>query len=188
MGVVDFIATITSVIYVILAIQNKAICFLFGLISALVWAYASYFQYGLVWDASLQLFYAVMSIYGWWRWSPNKDNMLLPICPMAKDQHLFSMVCIMVLTMVLGLVSNYLIATNFAWLDAFTTSILIVGTFQLAQRWLESWIYMLVADLLYIYIYGTSGAYFFAAMMAFYCFMAVWGYSIWRRSMDRAVA
>ena len=187
MGVVDFIATITSVVYVILAIQNKAICFLFGLISALVWGYASYFQYGLVWDASLQLFYAIMSIYGWWRWTPNKDKASLLISSMSKGKHVFSMGCIMVLTIGLGLVSNYFISTNFAWLDAFTTSILIIGTFQLAQRWLECWVYMLVADLLYIYIYGISGAYFFAAMMVFYCFMAMWGYLTWCRSMHRIV-
>ena len=58
----EIIATILSIIYIVLAVRNKSLCFVFGLLASLVWGYVSFYNYNLLFDALLQVFYVGMSI------------------------------------------------------------------------------------------------------------------------------
>ena len=50
------------------ATQNKAICFVFGLMASGLWAYHDFVNLNLKFDGFLQVFYVGMSIWGLYNW------------------------------------------------------------------------------------------------------------------------
>lgn len=181
MSLIEWLATGCGIIYILLAIRNLSLCFVFGLVGSLIWAYASYEYYQLIWDASLNVFYAAMSIYGLWAWQRGQQAAPLAISEWPISKHLS--VCAVGLVFVAGMtyVGQHFLAGRFAFWDAFTTVYLVIGTIMLTRRVHSSWIYLLIADIIYIFIYQASGATLFMWMMVLYSVMAVVGYIQWRK-------
>lgn len=182
MGLLDWIALLTSLAYVVLAARNNNWCWLFAAVSTAVWAYQSWFEYRLVSDALLQLFYFVMAGVGIWRWTRGGAGATaLPVRHMTAAEHL--------LTLAVGLVGGWLLGYFFAsrlaaaatYPDAITTAFSVVTTFLLVGRRLENWLYWIVIDLAYVWIYQAQGAVLFAVMMVVNVIVAVYGYWNWRQ-------
>ena len=88
MSILETIATLLSLIYIVLAVNNKSICFVFGLVASLVWGYVSMYSYNLLFDTILQIFYVGMSVYGLYLWRSSKDQSEeLPITHMTAKDH-----------------------------------------------------------------------------------------------------
>ncbi|MEM1359086.1 MAG: nicotinamide riboside transporter PnuC [Bacteroidota bacterium] len=205
-GPLDWIALLTSLAYVFLAARDNNWCWFFAAISTAVWAYQSFVVYQLVSDGFLQLFYFVMAGIGLWQWqrmgktasmdieaSPELlDSSALPeragssIQRMTLLEHVF--------VIVLGLIGGWLlhlfvsgIFTAAATLpDGITTSFSIITTFLLIWRKLENWLYWIVIDLIYVWLYGSVGANLFSLMMVINVGMAIYGFSYWRKELRMA--
>ena len=198
-GPLDWLALLTSLAYVWLAARDNNWCWLFAAVSTSVWAYQSFVVYQLVSDGFLQLFYLVMAGVGIWRWrgsggrssGPAYDgddsfgeqtpDASPPILTMTLKEH--------ALVLIFGLLGGYAMYlfvsgtfTSAATLpDALTTAFSITTTFLLVWRRLENWLYWIVIDAVYVWIYLGTGAVLFALMMVINIGMAVYGYLNWRR-------
>ena len=188
MSTIEILAAGLSVVYVLLAIRNKPICFVFGLLGSLLWAYSSYTLYNLKWDAFLNVFYALMSVYGLWVWTGGSSKVALPIQRLSFNKHLSTLFLGGVATLLMAYIGQEYINSNYAFLDALTTILSIIGTIFISQRYLSSWAYLLLADLIYIYIYFASGASIFMWMMVFYSFMAILGLIQWNKIFNREIS
>jgi nicotinamide mononucleotide transporter len=199
-GPLDWLALITSLAYVWLAARDNNWCWLFAAVSTAVWAWQSFVVYQLISDGFLQLFYFVMAGVGIWRWRRSKaglteqgaarEDLLDDVVVQTRDiksmtarEHIY--------VLVFGLVGGWAmclfvsgIFTSAATLpDALTTAFSIATTFLLVWRRLENWLYWIVIDAVYIWIYLNTGAVLFALMMVINIGMAVYGYFHWRRKL-----
>ena len=198
-GPLDWLALITSLAYVWLAARDNNWCWLFAAVSTAVWAWQSFVVYQLISDGFLQLFYFVMAGVGIWRWRRNKvglieqgstqeasldTEMIRPnrdIQSMTTREHAY--------VLLFGLFGGWAmymfvssIFTSAATLpDALTTAFSIATTFLLVWRRLENWLYWIVIDAVYVWIYFNTGATLFALMMVINIGMAIYGYLNWRR-------
>ena len=196
-GAVEWFATLTALAYVYLAARDNNWCWLFAAVSALLWAYQSFFVYRLVSDALLQLFYLVMAGVGIYRWSSggrtSRDEEALdseaidrPANPdpgirrMTAREHLYTIGGGLAAGLFLGLTVGTLSAATQTYPDAITTALSVFATFLLIARRLENWLYWVVIDAAYVVIYWRSGALLFALLMVLYVGMAVYGYRSWR--------
>ncbi|MEM9546649.1 MAG: nicotinamide riboside transporter PnuC [Bacteroidota bacterium] len=180
MGALEWGATIFSLIYILFAMNNKTICFLFGIIGSGLWMISSY-QAGLKFDAALQVFYVLISILGIYRWKyggSKKEE--LPITEYSLKQHFFITVIGLICSAFLIYISQFIEFINLPILDATTTVFLVIGTLLLIERKLSSWIYLVVADIVYVYIYGVSGLWLFVGIMILYIIFGINGYLNWR--------
>ena len=149
------------------------------------WAYESYYHLHLVFDAGLQLFYVAMSVYGVYRWLyGGVDGTAKPITSMSSLEHAVAIASGTALSALLLFSSRYFDQLNFQFLDATTTAFLVVGTYYLIERKLESWVYLVICDVIYIYIYSQVGAYLFVGIMVLYIGFGIAGYRSWRNLMD----
>lgn len=180
MTLYEIVATILSLIYVVLAIRNRPICFIFGAIASIAWGYVSFFQYHLAFDALLQIFYVLMSIYGIYQWRSAYEEIELPITRMQIRDHIITLLGSIGVGLLVAYITLQFYDIAWPYLDSVTTGMLIFATYWLTQRKLENWIYFIMADATYIYIYWQSGAEAFAGMMVLYTIMAVLGYWSWR--------
>lgn len=184
MSTLEIIATVLSLIYIVLAVNNKSICFVFGLFASIVWGYVSLYNYNLVFDAILQIFYVGMSVYGLYQWrSAHEDSSELPITHMTMVDHAITVISGLVLGVAVAYCTSLVYDASWPYLDSLTTAFLMIATYYLVQRKIECWIYFIVADAIYIYIYYAQGATLFAYMMIAYTFMAALGYWQWNREM-----
>lgn len=188
MSTLEIIATVLSLIYIVLAVNNKAICFVFGLIASLVWGYVSMYSYNLLFDAILQIFYVGMSVYGLYLWRNGKGNEEeLSITQMTTMDHWVIISIGGLLGVGVAYVTGLFYDASWPYLDSLTTAFLMLATYYLVKRKIECWIYFVIADAIYIYIYWAQGAMLFAGMMVVYTIMAAVGYWQWQREMKTGV-
>ncbi len=182
----EWSAVVTALVYVGLAARSSAWCWPFGFVSAVLWAWTTYALYGLVSDALLQVFYAVMAVVGWWQWQHGRTTASgrtaqLPITTLPLRAHLLWSGLAAALALVLGFGFSYLATAVATYPDAFTTTFSVLATFLLIRRKLENWLYWVVVDLAYGWLYFSRGAVLFGLLMVVYVGMAVYGYVTWRR-------
>lgn len=179
---IQIAAILFSIIYILFAVNEKQICFLFGGIGCSLWAYEDFVNLNLIFDGFLQLFYVGMSIYGWLVWSKRdqlKDES--PIRNMTWQKHLITIATALIISIALAKVSTLFFETNLPYLDAITTSFAIVATYLLAEKYIDNWVYWMVINPIYVYIYYRTGAWFFLGMMILYTIMSIWGFIQWRK-------
>ncbi len=190
MPLVELISVITAIIYVVLAARKNIWCWLFGIISSIFWTYAAYQYYQLYVDALLQIYYVAMGVYGWYSWNRGfklAASEQLAITKMKNKEHIQIIVGGILLTVLVGYFFKTYTAAVATYLDAFTTVFAIITTVLVARKKLENWIYWIVIDLVYVYLYGSRGGYLFAALNVIYIVVAYFGYLNWRKEINEKV-
>ncbi len=181
----QWIAFVASLIYIYFAVKNKPICFIFGIIASGFWAYESFYVLNLKFDAGLQIFYVLMSGIGIYSWlHGGREKRELPITRFTWIQHTIAIVAGIIVTVIIGYLGSIYLDTVRPILDSITTGFSIIATVMLVRRIIDNWIYLVICDILYIYIYGSQGAILFVIMMVIYAVMGVWGYINWKKLMN----
>jgi len=174
-------AVIFGLIYIYLVVQENVWCWFWGILSCALWAWSTYALYSLYVDAILNIFYVVMGFVGIYQWKfGSKDKSDLPITQMTVNQNVMVIVAGVALTFVFGFIFEKFTEAEKTYLDSFTTAFAVFATFMTIQKKLDNWIYWIVIDLLYIYIYWMIGAYLFMLLYMVYCVIAVNGYLKWK--------
>ncbi|WP_116127727.1 nicotinamide riboside transporter PnuC [Lewinella sp. IMCC34183] len=199
---VEWVATLTALAYVYLAARDSQWCWGFAAVSAVLWAHQSLVVYELVSDALLQVFYLIMAGVGLFQWHRSRraaaatdslDSLAMApsegttdIRSMTAAEHAIMIGGCLALGLLLGYAVGALATATQTYLDAITTTFSVAATFLLIGRRLENWLYWVVIDAVYVYIYLRSGALLFALLMVLYVILAVYGYREWRSAVDRS--
>lgn len=178
-SILEWTAVITSIIYVILAAKESIWCWFFGIIGVIC-SLIVYFQSKFYLDASLQVYYFFVSIYGWWNWGRSNKNELLLISTRKKPWHLQILVLGLIIAYPLGLLSQYF-GGALPFIDALTTSFSLLATYMVAKKILENWLYWIVIDLICVWAYWTKELYLFAFLFLIYSIVAVFGWLAWKK-------
>jgi len=175
-------AVIFGIAYVVLAAREKVACWFWGIISCGLWAYASFELYKLWVDAALQLFYVGMGFWGLYSWKfGGKRRQKLAIRVLPFPQHLKIFAAGIFLALLFGYFFDNYTPAAATYLDSFTTIFAIIATFLVVRKIMENWLYWIVIDALYTYLYLSRGAYLFALLMATYTLIAIAGFYIWKK-------
>ncbi|MDP5142779.1 nicotinamide riboside transporter PnuC [Rheinheimera baltica] len=178
----ELVATLLALAYVILALKHSLWCWPAALLSTLLFTHVMW-QSALLSDALLQLYYAGMALYGWWRW-----QQLRQATPGAKGSvfewrwqwHLVLIVITALAGWVLGMFMASYTQADFAYLDAQTTAFSVMATFLVARKLVSNWLYWVVIDAVSIYVYAQKHLYFLTGLFMLYTVIAIAGYFIWR--------
>ena len=163
--------------------------------------YASIYCHAQIYgDMSFSLFNICMCGYGFWKWMRSRPGREQK--PLAKEEaktnterrggivyrHFrwgeFGIVTLAtaVIWLAIYLILKYLTDSPVPALDAFTTTLNIVGTWVLAQKIIEVWGYWFLVNLLSIYLYMKRGLHFTTILLyTFYLCSSVYGWWKWKR-------
>lgn len=179
-------ATIFGLIYIVLAIKENVWCWFWGILSCGLWAWATYNLYSYYIDAILNVFYVLMGFIGIYQWKfGSRDKDELPVTQMAVSQHVIIVVAGVVFTFLLGFLFEKYTPAQKTYLDAFTTAFAIFATFMTIQKKIGSWIYWIIVDAIYVYMYWAVGAYLFMLLFIVNTILAIKGYLDWRKLVVR---
>ena len=169
--------------YLALAIRQSLWCWPAAMLSTAFWLLVVV-DARLYMDAALQVFYFAMAIYGWRQWkSGGFEGTGVRVHWWPASRHVLVLSAIAAVSAVFG----YMLSSTeaaFPYLDSLTTVAAVVATFMVTRKVIENWIYWLVIDSIYIYLYIERSLYAYAALYAIYLVMVVFGFLAWVRSLQ----
>ncbi len=179
-------AVVFGLIYVILAARKNYWCWYFGIVSCALWAYATFAYYQLYFDAILNIFYVIMGFWGLYQWKFGNDHQIeKPISSLGWNQNLKYIILGVLIALPFGYFFAAYTQAASTYLDSVTTVFAIVATFLTVYKILENWLYWIVVDILYVYLYITREAWLFALIFIIYIIIAIDGYISWRREYQK---
>lgn len=179
-SILEWIAVLTGITYVILAAKKSIFCWFFAIISAGIYVYICY-SADLLIESFLQLFYVLMGVFGWMMWNKNKaDN--YPIVTWRLDFHFLNVAVSTVIFLVVGYYFELNTSQDYPYLDAFTTVFSLAATYMVMQRILENWLYWIVIDIAAVFLYAGKGFYLTACLYGLFTLLAIIGFIKWRKT------
>lgn len=179
---IEIIAVITGLVYILLSIKQKISCWIFGIISSVLYIYILY-NSKIYADMALQIYYVAMGIYGWINWSKSNNNNQLQVSSL-NTKNLIKLSIIGILGFFI--ISIFLIKftdSNIPYIDAFTTILSFIATWMLAKKILEHWIIWIIVDSVSIGLYFYRELYITILLFIIYTIMAIKGYKEWKKGI-----
>ena len=177
---IEWLAVAFGVAEVLLARVNKVALYPAGIAGTLLSIYL-FIGSGLYAESLLNLYYVLMSIYGWWYWHKEKNKPPVPVSYSNRKE--WMTVAAIVIG---GFIFLYLILTNFTpstvpfW-DAFVSATAWAGMWLLAKRKIENWILLNISNAVAIPLLFYKHLILYAALTIFLFIVAVQGYFEWKK-------
>jgi len=176
----QWLGTIFGVCQVLLARQNNIHNYLFGIVAILISIWVLY-QSQLYADILLNLYYLVMSIYGWFYWMRGKQQKEAPISYSSKKEHKIAvgivLGCFALMAYWLGQHTD----SDVPYWDAMVVAFAWAGMWLMAKRKIENWIYLNISNFISIPLLTYKELYIYAGLTAFLFAVAVSGYIKWKK-------
>ncbi|MFK8040745.1 nicotinamide riboside transporter PnuC [Congregibacter sp.] len=179
--VLEGIAVVLGLAYLVLAIWEKRSCWIAG-------GLASALFMGIFWDAGLpmqgllQVFYLFMAALGWWRWGRDSSETARAVSKVGWRYHATILASLVLLSGVTLLARNTMTDLQ-AIVDTGSSWAGVLATWMVAQKKLESWIYWIAIDLLTAGLYLNAGLLASSGLYVVYTVLAIIGWKQWRQSV-----
>jgi nicotinamide mononucleotide transporter len=163
--------------------KESILAFPFGIINVLVYVYIC-FASKLYAYASINVFFAGMSIYGWYNWSrkdQNRKNIQISQCS-AKELIFDSVALVFFFIILRILLIKFTDSVVPTW-DALTTAIYIIAMWLLARKRIENWIGWIIGDIISIGLFAFEKLYFSSFQFLVFTIIAVLGFIEWRTKL-----
>ncbi len=175
-SIIETIAVILSVLYVILATKQNIWCWAAAGISVALYIYIC-FSAELFTETGLQVFYLIMAFYGYYNWTKKEQN--LQITQWSAGKHLTLIITGAIITFLMGFYFATYTSAKMPIVDSFTTVFSVIATYMIAKKVLSNWLYWIVIDAASIYLYFSRDLHLTSLLFIAYTIIAVFGYFSW---------
>lgn len=179
---IEIFALVTGVAYVVLEILQKNAMWVLGILTGAACAFSFGVQH--VWASmGLNLYYVVISFIGLAKWRKDGARVAegaIHLRALPKKVALWS-ACIFVLGSLAMFFLLRAIGDAEPRLDGAATVLSIIGTWWLAQSYLQQWLIWIVADIITTTLCIVTGQYWMALLYLAYIASAIYGYFHWRK-------
>src|ERR1035438_8191257 len=182
-SVVEIIAVAFGLVSVWSMKKESILAFPFGIVNVLIYAYICFIS-KLYAYSGINIFYAVMSAYGWVVWSRNDESdQKIRIARLSKKALILNCLAIAGFFFVLRILLIRFTDSVIPNWDAITTAIYIVGMWLLAWKKIENWIAWIAGDVISIGLFAYEKLYFSSFQFLVFTIIAVLGFIEWRRKL-----
>lgn len=142
----------------------------------------------LLGQAGRQLVFIAVSIYGWVRWSRNRDAEHVAVEPRWAGWKARIVLGVGMIggTLVLTPIFRALGSFEPVWADAWIFMGSLLATWGMAKGWTEFWLIWIAVDLVGVPLLVSAGYYASAVLYAFYGVFTFIGFLTWMRVQRRA--
>lgn len=182
----EWVSTVLQVASVWYAKKNKVLVYPTGIIGVLLASYIYFFISNppLYADAVLNIYYFVMSIYGWYNWVQKKDNdYAYPISWCDKKELNFGVALFLFFWAVIYFLLIKITNSNTPVLDSLVSSTAVTSMWWMAKRKMENWIAWILSNLVAIPLNFYKGFMLFTLMYILFLALAVSGYKEWKTKL-----
>lgn len=213
--VLEFTAAFFGVISVIYAKRENILVFPTGIISTAIYVYLLS-QWNLYGDLIINIYYTIMSLYGWYMWRKIIDDEKhhIPISRTTSTDKLktlgiflFTSVFVVIVYRYYNVMPNSLGLTDSVsyayenmtsgsledfrkitpYLDTFTTGIFFAAMWLMANKKIENWTFWIAGNIVSIPLYFIKGYGFTGIQYSIFLILAFQGYLAWKKSLNKSL-
>lgn len=176
-SIAEWLAVLLGMGYVILIAKRIRIGWWFAFISSCLFVYLCV-SANLFIEASLQLFYVAMALYGWFLWNEGSSEERT-IIKWPIRYHTINITLSALLTLILAFIMSKYTSQENPYLDAFTTIFSLAATFMAARRVLENWLYWIFINIGAMFLYAGRELYLASFQYLIFTIIAIFAYYSW---------
>lgn len=189
---IELIATLFGLISVYFATKRNILTWSTGIIN-IIFLFLLFYQIQLYADMLLQIYFFIMSIYGWYNWQKiDESNSKNKIIHMNKIEMFYYMLFLLLGTFIFGFIfsnihmllpSIFLIEASYPYFDSYTTIASVLATILLSQKKIQTWILWISVDVISVYLYYMKGVYFLSIEYVIFTYLCIFGLIDWYKKL-----
>jgi nicotinamide mononucleotide transporter len=170
--------------------KNSILVYPTGIIGVLLAAYIYYFDSNppLYADATLNIYYFAMSVYGWYNWVQKKDSShyTYPIKWCNRSELIGGIGFFFLSWLAIYLILFFWTNSDTPILDSLVSSSAITAMWWMAKRKIENWLAWIFSNIVAIPLNFYKGFMLFTLMYVIFLLLAWWGFVEWKRKYKSA--
>lgn len=191
-GALEFVAVISGIVSVWFSRKENIWVYPTGLLNTTFYIYLS-IKGSLFGEASVNLYYTIMSIYGWYLWTRKNQQQehVVRVTWSSKKEWLQEIGFFAAFYIVIFGSLTYL-KRDFApgaipWADAFASATAFTAMWLMARKKVESWYWWIATNIASIPLYFVKDYVFTSVYYFILLIMAFWGLVEWKRRARQTV-
>ena len=187
----EFIAVLAGIASVWFSKKEQVLVYPVGLINTTIFVYLS-FKGHLLGEASVNIYYTIMSVYGWWLWTrKNEQQQTVLQIQFSTQKELLQQLLFFAAFYAVLYTALYYAKAAFAegaipWADALSSAAAYTGMWLMAKKKVESWYYWIATNIFSIPLYFVKGYVFTSVQFAVLLALAIAGLIVWRKKAQAA--
>lgn len=185
--VLEFLAFVFGIISVFCAKKENIWVYPTGLISTIITVYLLY-QAKYFGDMTMNFYYSVMSIYGWYKWVSKSDEPDLLITRTTSKEKIIGF-GLFILTMIF----TYLVYIFFDYkleipnyIDIFTSGIFFTAMWYMAIKKIENWTLWIIGDFIAVPLFAYRGLGMLSLQYLIFTILAILALIEWKKILNNS--
>jgi nicotinamide mononucleotide transporter len=187
---IEAIAVISGIVSVWYSRKENILVFPTGLLNTTIYIYLS-FKGHLLGEASVNLYYTIMSLYGWYLWTrknqTNQELILQITNSNTKEriqQFLFFAGVYAIIYFALVYLKKSFAPEAIPWADALASASAYTAMWLMAKKKVESWFWWVLTNIASIPLYFIKGYTFTSVQFIVLLILAIAGWIEWSRKAN----
>jgi nicotinamide mononucleotide transporter len=182
----EAIASFLGIVSVLYSKKNSILLYPAAIISSLIYIYLLY-NWKLYGDLIINSYYFYMGIYGWILWGKKteKGEEILKITQMSSKDYVKSLLIFGISSIFVTCIYIHYGLYKHWWaaIDTIITGLLFIGTWLLAKRKIENWLFLIAGDIIAIPLFYLKGFTLTSILNLFLTVIAIFGYLEWKKAL-----
>lgn len=186
--VMEFLAFVFGIISVFCAKKENIWVYPTGLIATVITVYllykAKYFG-----DMTMNVYYSIMSIYGWYKWMSKSNEPDLKITRTNNKEKIIGFLLFLLTMFITYLVYNFYDTTLEIpnYIDIFTSGIFFTGMWYMALKKIENWTLWILGDCIAVPLFAYRGLGMLSLQYLIFTILAIMAYLEWKQILDKSI-
>ncbi len=182
----EIVAFVLALVMVVMNMRVNPIAWPLAIISSLLY-FALFWNSRLYGDASLQIFFAVVALWGWWQWlrGTQADGAELEVRSLPAHARWWLLATLAAAWPATGLFLKTFTNTDVPWWDAFPTAASVIGQWLLGRKYIENWIAWIVVNIVSVGLFACKGLWLTTLLYSLFIVMSFIGWRAWQRMLPR---
>lgn len=158
----EWIAVISGILSVWFSKKENVLVYPVGLVNTIIYTWIS-FVYHLPGEATVNFYYTIMSLYGWYNWMRKTEQHETIVHIRFSDRRewiteiLFFLVFYVVLYLALIKLRDLFFPGAIPWADALASAAAFTGMWLMTKKKVESWYWWILTNIVSIPLYFVKG-------------------------------
>ena len=178
----EIVAFVLAIVMVVLNMRVNPIAWPLAIISSLLY-FALFWNSKLYGDASLQIFFALVALWGWWQWlrGTDPDGQALHVRALPARGRWWLLIALALAWPATGLFLKRYTDTDVPWWDAFPTAASVIGQWLLGRKFIENWLAWIVVNIVSVGLFAYKGLWLTVVLYVLFVVMSFFGWRAWAR-------
>jgi len=178
----EVVAFVLASVMVVLNMRVNPIAWPLAIISSLLY-FALFWNSKLYGDASLQVFFALVALWGWWQWlrGTAADGSALRVRSLDAVARGWVFAALVLAWPATGWFLKRYTDTDVPWWDAFPTAGSVIGQWLLGRKYIENWAAWVVVNVVSVGLFAYKGLWLTTLLYTLFIAMSFMGWRAWAR-------